>query len=248
MIHLGYAFELSSKEIAMEALGLATTNYNSLHKYLDDPSYTKPSTYSTSSPLEILQRVHNDKRLDGSMEDFGAGDESLFIDHEAVVLEHWNAWHISNPKKQFEDSQYAAAALLTATHESAHEKYDFFIVHLLTSSHAIRILLPFLPAERHVSLVRQWWLLTLTVYISQKRPEIKLDRVKDYDLEGKDWNWVDKKAVDGKWNTDSHYVKAIRAMKEAANTWGDSERIYLKAATKFGAEFDGWGGFPAAEP
>ena len=32
-------------------------------------------------------------------------------------------------------------------------------------------------------------------------------------------------------------------MKEAANTWGDGDEFYLKAAVKFAEEFDGWGGF-----
>ena len=38
-------------------------------------------------------------------------------------------------------------------------------------------------------------------------------------------------------------VVGCRAMKEAANTWGDEDGFYLKAAVKFSEEFDGWGGF-----
>ncbi|KAK5002104.1 hypothetical protein LTR28_011826, partial [Elasticomyces elasticus] len=34
-----------------------------------------------------------------------------------------------------------------------------------------------------------------------------------------------------------------RAMKEAANLWGDEDKYILKAAVSFAAEFDGWGGF-----
>ena len=245
LIHLGYAFELSSRELAMEALGLATTSYDFLHKYLDDPSYTKPSTYSTSSPIEILQKVTGDKRFDNLFNHQGADNiETLFKDHESAVLEHWNAWQLPNPREQFEDSQYAAVALLVATHGSGGSKaYDFFLVHLLTTSHAVRILLPLIPAKFHVALVRQWWLLTLAVYIAQVRPEIELKSITHYDAEGKDWVWVDKLAVEGKWSLDAHYVKGLRAMKEAAQTWGDREQYYLKAACRLGEEFDGWGGF-----
>ncbi len=32
-------------------------------------------------------------------------------------------------------------------------------------------------------------------------------------------------------------------MKVAAETWGDKEDWYLKAAARFADEFDGWGGF-----
>lgn len=222
---------------------MAACCYTFLHKYLDDPTYTKSSAYNSASPLEILQRVHEDKRFDGIYDRPGNTDlEDLFGKHEDAVLDHWNAWHISNPRKQFEDSQQVAAALLVATHETSNQ-YDFFLVHLLTTSHAVRIILPLVPTKFHVPLVRQWWLLTLSYYIGQVRPEINLDRIKDYDLQGKSWEWVDKQAVSGKHSMDAHYVKALRAMKEAANTWGDEEGFYLKAAAKFGEEFNGWGGF-----
>ena len=228
----------------MEALCLATTSYNFLHKYLDDAAYTKPAASSTTSPLHILGRVSLDKRFDGLFDHQGADNiQTLFDDREDAILEHWNSWHTPNPKKQFEESQRAAAALLVATHKAGNGSYDFFLVHLLTSSHAVRILLPLIPAKFHVALVRQWWLFTLAVYVAQLRPLVELSNILDYDLSGKDWSWVDKRAVEGKWALDAHYVKALRALKEAAQTWGDGDQFYLKAAVKFGEEFDGWGGF-----
>ena len=36
---------------------------------------------------------------------------------------------------------------------------------------------------------------------------------------------------------------ALRALKEAAKTWGDDSEFFLKAAVKFADEFDDWGGF-----
>lgn len=32
-------------------------------------------------------------------------------------------------------------------------------------------------------------------------------------------------------------------MMNAAQTWGDDNQFYLKAAVKFAEGFDGWGGF-----
>lgn len=243
LIHLAYAFEMSSREIAMEALALTATCYGDIHKYIDDPSYSlaEPS-YRSNSLFEILNRVRSDKRFDGL---FGTpGDDNLdivFRDREAALLDHWNAWNIQNPTAQFRESQDLAAALLVATHTT--DKYDFFFVHVLTTSHAIRVLLPLIPARFQIPLVRQWWLVTVAIYISQLRPEIDLDRIKSYELNGRDWDWAAGKAVKGDYYTDAHYVKAIRAFGEAARTWGDPEKRYLKAAVKFAEEFDGWGGF-----
>ncbi|KAI9663671.1 MAG: hypothetical protein M1821_007161 [Bathelium mastoideum] len=242
LIHLGYGYELSSGTVAIEALALTTCFYNYMHKYLDDPQYTRPASYSTTSLLEALERISADERFNGVFKEQGAEEiDPLFEEKEDAVLDHWNAWHIEQPEKQFEDSQRAAVALLVASHRDT-ARFDFFLVHVLTSSHAVRILLPLIPAKFHISLVRQWWLFTITAYVQQLRLPIKLERIEDYDVKGRDWKYVDDKAVKSKWATDAHFVKALRAMKEAAKTWGDESNFFLKAAVKFADAFNDWGG------
>ncbi|EHK99287.1 hypothetical protein GLAREA_08752 [Glarea lozoyensis ATCC 20868] len=246
LIHLGYAYEFSSKELGMEALALSSCSYSSLHKYLDDPSYTRPSTYSTTSPLEILHKIHNDTRFDGLFPSKGFQNfDILFSQHENLILEYWNAWTISDPKTQFRESQEAAIDLLIKTVKPGTHAYDFFMVHILTTSHAVRILIPLIPKRFHVSLVRQWWLLTIAVYIMQLRPEIDEDIVGKPG--GKSWGYVDKMAVEGGWSADAHFVKAVRAIKEAAFTWGDVHEKYLSAAVYLVDDFKGWTGFGSAE-
>ena len=236
---------------------MASSSYNYMHKYLDNPSYTKPSTYSTSSPLEILNQIADDTRFDGLFDERGDGNiATLFKNHEDLILEHWNAWKIDDPNKQFKDSQDAAVALLVRTVQPGTHAYDFFMVHLLTSSHAVRTLIPLIPKRFHVSLVRQWWLLTIAVYVAQLRPKI------DNDIEvkpDKQWNYVEDRSINGPWATDAHFVKgmlathtiqhpddlslALRAIQTAASTWGDVHERYLAAAVRFADDFEGWAGF-----
>lgn len=249
LIHLGYAYELSSRTVATEALVLNACFYNSMHKYLDDPSYTRPSPHPSHDPLTLLHRMRDDRRFDNLFPH--KGDLNIYIlmeKREAAVLEHWNALAVpDNPTQIFEACQRAAVAALVATHTES-EKYDFFLVHLLTTSHALRHLLPSLPARWHVALARQWWLLVVTIYVAQHRPEIRRARVDDFDLRGRDWGFVVKEALEGQWRNDAHYVKALRAIKNAADTWGDDDsRFLLKAAVKFATEFGGWGGFAPLE-
>lgn len=245
LIHLAYGFEMSSREVAMEALGLAATCYNDKHKYLDDPVHSQiEASYHTTSLFEILNRVRSDKQLDGLFATPGDHNlDTLFRTREAVLLNHWNAWKIDNPIEQFRESQSLATALLVATHVNSSEKYDFFLVHILTTSHAVRVLLPLIPAQFQIPLLRQWWLMTLAVFIAQLRPEIELGRVRSYELNGRDWKWTANKAVKSEYATDAHYVKAIRALREIASTCGDHDCFYLKAAVKFADEFSGWSGF-----
>lgn len=209
LIHLSYAFELSCKELAIEALAQACLEYDFLHKYLDDPSYTKaPSTFTSTSSLEILQKIHDDEHFDNLFALPGpANIKPLFDQREDQVLEYWNSWIIEDPIEQFKESQKDAIKLLVQTVEPGPNKYDFFLVHVLTISHAIRILLPLLPPSCHLNLVRQWWLLTVAVYIAQLRPAIKTNSIEVPSV--KDWKYVQSKALNGDWAKDAHYVKGL---------------------------------------
>lgn len=250
LIHLGYGHELSSRTIAIEGLAMAACFYNDWHVFLDDPKYTKPAQHPSDSLFTILDRVTHDKTFDGLSDHQGSDNIDKILSDEkmsAALLEYWNSWDLKNPKAQFAESQKLATALLVAAQTPKESKpddrYDFFAVHLLTTSHAVRVILPSIPGRHHIPLIRQWWLFTLLVYIAQLRPRINIDTIKLVELEGRDWKWVSDKAVKGKYRTDAHYVKALRSMHEASKTWGDPNAFYLRAAVKFGEEFDGWGGF-----
>ena len=243
----------------MEALGLTTCFYNFMHKYLDDPSYTRPSPSTSTSPpkgpytstLTILHHIRSDDRFSDIPSTPGAiGLQDLFTSHEGAILEHWNSWALPDPDAQFKDAAATPVALLVGTaYPSEEEKeYDFFLVHLLTTSHAIRVLLPLLPAQHHIPLLRQWWLFVIAVYIAQGRPDVNVGRFVDREVEGKGWEDVEREAREGRWRFDAHFVKALRSMRVAAGTWeGDEEMgvFYLRAAVRMSEEFRGWGGFGA---
>ncbi|KAI1609937.1 hypothetical protein EDD36DRAFT_60605 [Exophiala viscosa] len=241
LIHLGYAYELNSREVGMEALGLAATCYNpTLAKLLES---NPPPTYTTTNIFEIFSRVQADKRLDSAFDHTDDKLNHLWTDQAlvSILLEHWSAWKIIDPNADFQQSQELAVALHTssATSVGGHG-YDFLLVHLLTTSHAIRILIPFLEPQHHLPLVRQWLLITLSIYITQSRPLIKKEYVTEYDLQGRNWDFVTDKALHGKHKFDAHFVKGCRAMLEAERTWGGQDEYWLKAAVKFADEFPGW--------
>lgn len=215
----------------MEALSLIASSYNYLHKYFDDESYTKPSPIPSSSPLELLERLANDDRFDGFLSERAGDDsETLYekVKFEPLIMEYWNAWMIDDPKKNFEESQKAAVMLLVATiKDDKKELYDFFLLHLLTTSHALRILLPLVPGQFHINLVRQWWLLTLTTYVGQLRPKFDEKLIEGVEIEDKKWNYVTDKATKGPYATDEHYVKG----KVLSNRYNSTPT--LRVFTKF---------------
>jgi hypothetical protein len=191
----------------VEALGLTAVQYNFLHKYTDDKSYTRPSPLSSTSPAGLLGKLSEDKRFDGLFKEPGFDNiEPLFEKHEDLLLEYWNAWKLDDPVKQFQESQEAAVALLVATVPPGTHSYNFFVCHTLTTSHAVRILLPLISVKFHISLVRQWWLLVLAVYVAVLRPKVDFDYIPT-NLGGKSWSYVEDKSLHSDWATDAHYVK-----------------------------------------
>lgn len=241
LIHLGYAYELHSRTIGIEALAMVASFYDDQHKYLDDPSYTRPASYSSTSIFEILKKVAADPRFHKATEQQHETNlDTLLLKHEAAILDHWNAWDLSkDPMQSFQEAQKAAVAMLVATGTTDH-KYDFYLVHVLTTSHATRTMLPIVPPGFQIRLIRQWWFFALTAYVLKLRPEIDTNIIDSVILGQKTWKNATYLALHSSHAHDSHYVKAIRAMNNAAETWTDRSQYFLKAGIKFSEEFSGW--------
>ena len=251
LIHLGYAYELSSREVGMEALGLAATCYDpKLAALLENNLQAKPDHEATTTDIfTVFDSVRTDSRFDKYFDRLGNDNLFRLLGDDALVgmmLEHFHSWSTTNSKSAFEQSQRFAAALLISTSPQRPingHGYDFFLLHILTTSHAVRILIPFLPAEHHVPLLQQWFLITLALYIAQLRPAVSKQMVTNYDLAGRGWDDACKLALESEHKFDEHYVKGIRALKEAAMLWGDNDAFFEKAAVRFAREFDEWKGF-----
>lgn len=261
LIHLAYAYELRSAELATDALTYCAVHYDpKTQVYLDDRGSSPPPS-TASSPLEVLANIRADARLKGFPR--GPGRENftpLFEKHEDIVLEHWRSWPSSGTgaptTAEFCEAFDACVAILVGTVPDS-GKYDFILLHALTACHALRVLLPELPSEHHAALFNQWWLFTIMVYITQGRPAIDDSLFTGYPLDGKGWSVPVELAIEGPAGFDAHYVKAIRAIKAASDVSSQvggstgsashSQEWYLKAATRFAQTFKTYGGFGPAD-
>ncbi|CAK7564027.1 MAG: hypothetical protein SEPTF4163_001910 [Sporothrix epigloea] len=253
LIHLAYAFEMDSRVLAMEALGMSAVTYN--------PAFAKkfglneecllrpvPSSLQGLSLQALVNRVAQDQRF-AAVAPGRMSAESVLLaapstDVEAALLEYWHAWDLSggsdkNLLPRMREAQDVAVAMLIASVKPGTHSYNFFLCHVLTTSHAVRVLLPEIPAAMHASILRQWWLLTLAVYVSVGRPAVDPDNVPT-DRKGKGWAYVEQQAVSSRWSTDAHYIQTIRSIKEATRTWGDVRDNYLNAVIWFVDDFAGW--------
>jgi len=243
-IHLAYAYEYGSKEVASQALSLGCTEYDAFHGLIDHDSPDN-STYKTTSLAEVMQRVHDDKRLDGIFALPGITNTELLAQkYLHIVLEHWNAYKVVDPLQQFEEICDLSVLLAISTGDPI-PSFDFFCIHLMTVAHAIRLLWAYITAERHAAILKQFALFQIIQYINQLRPAFSIDKIEAVDLKGRDWAWAYDTALKHKWMLDSHFFKVVRAPKVLEDTYGSKDNFYLKAALKFLDEFRGWEGFGA---
>jgi len=253
LIHLGYAFELNSKDVATEALALAATNWNFLHKYILEDFPTpdaKPIAPpdATSSPFDIIEQIRKDPRFNDLFESPGASNiPPLFEAQEAAVLEYYHKLSMDDPVQIHRDLTKLATLLLCTTHAPGEPKYDFFICHLLTTAYAVRTILPELPAAFTLPVLKGHWLFIVIVYLTQLRPDIKPDLIEEVDISDKSWEKIVQKTLAQKKGAqemeDAHYLKAVRTLQESAKLWSDEDTFFRKAAAKIAWEFDHWGGF-----
>ena len=201
----------------MEALTQAACAYDNLHTYPDNEHNHNTPTISSRSPLEIINRIRNDTNFDGLLSSPGAGNsDELFDKLEPQIASH--IWALildqeessaSDVKKQFEKLVDTAVWVFASGHKRDDPQYDFFLVHLVTTAHAVRILLPYLPNKNVLPVLRAHWTLFVVCYLTQMRPLVKEDVVMGFDTEGKGWDHVVDKSLNGEHRLDAHYVKGI---------------------------------------
>lgn len=113
----------------------------------------------------------------------------------------------------------------------------------MTVAHALRVLWEHFPPERRRLMLRQYALFAILIYIAQLRPGFGMGGIEAVATESRDWDWVVSTALGHKWLLAYHFFKVVRAPKAFAETYGEKDGFYLKAAIKFLAEFRGWEGF-----
>lgn len=245
LIHLAYAYELDSPETASEGLSLLCTDFWELHDLIQNapPDSAK---YKTHSLADVLEGIRLDARFDNLFDSIGVLNvDDLMKKQPDAVLEHWNAWVVDNPVQQLEHICDVATILTMSSVDSkADSKFDFFILHLMTAAHALRVTWDIFPEDRKVPMLREWALMAITTYIAQFRFPFDMGLIEKVEIGGRDWEWVRKTALDHPAaRSDVHFLKAVRAPRAFEQTFGYKNGFYLKAALKFLDTFRGWTGF-----
>lgn len=259
LIHLGYAVETDSPLIGIEAIAMCGTEYSDFRSTLDAADVTVKDSDKTTDPLEIITEIRNDKDLNGKIKAQRDYTVPKLIEYQQAKIAYYTQ-RLRVPdtvdKTLVTSFMKAFALLLSTTQIKGDPQYDFFLLHLLTSSHELFeiCLSPLgrkaLPPETHKEALRLQWSQAVAMYINAKRPLVKPELLDEVEIESaaSAWRTIIDKALTGPQRFDSHYVKAIRAFLFAHVYTGDEDLLFTKAAYKFATEFanlDGYGGYNA---
>lgn len=171
-----------------------------------------------------------------------ANIRTLWATHESEVLEHWNALIVDNVVVQLQDWMHTAVLLAISTADTT-SNYDFYLAHVLTVGHALRILLPRIPEQHWVGIMKQYGLFVIVVYLAQLRPTCEEECILAVKAGCTSWDDIYSRALGSKWYKDLHWPKVVRALKEVELLRGVRNNFYRSAAEKFISEFNGWTGF-----
>ncbi|CAF2633640.1 unnamed protein product [Rotaria sp. Silwood2] len=234
LIHIGYAFELDSRIVASEALTLTAVGYNYHHEFIDK---LKPPKAGSKTILEIFKDLRADNRLplfDAPGVDNLEPSVKQSID---IVLSYFDQWQINvnNLEKTIEDLFDVSVYLYGATHKPNQIDFDFFLLHLVTSMHAIRMIYPHINDQKLAEhILWQFFYIASMIYISQLRPEINEELIYNYKIDNskQNWNYVIERTLNTNLAEDSHLVKVVRTLRDAETVYGIKNGLYLKTAVK----------------
>lgn len=231
LIHLGYAFALDNPIVGVEALTLFAVTYDRLHRMIDE----LPSPQSASlSPWQIFDNVRLDEQLKMDEKPLSESLPFVFAKFTDGVLFHYNQWQMEeDEEKVLEDLFDFSVYVYGATHRSDEVTFDFYLLHLLTGVHAMRLLHPHVHDRRAMRhLLREFFYFALILYVARGRPAIRRELIDRSSIDNADWSEVIERTLNSDLAKIMHLVKVIYSLKEAEMVYGKKNGLYLKTAIK----------------
>ncbi|KAI9494648.1 hypothetical protein BDB00DRAFT_787004 [Zychaea mexicana] len=225
LIHIAYALEFTLPDIAAERLAMAACTSGLMYAPLLKPLLidghdAKFGMAAGDQKKRCIEEIINAIRTDTEFDDMIKFIK--FTDDFMTVLE--------NLRAAAKLREYASQWDYTGT------KLDFYLVHILTSVHAVYTIVSFLEPGQAELLLRGHISEALLHYVSRGCPSLQLDSLAEYKspqqavVDGSANPWLDviKLALAA---NEVHCVKAVRAIAFAQIVYGSPrDDILLKAA------------------
>ena len=224
MIHIGYGLEFGIDGMVAEGLAQMCTGAD-VNKALI-PQEIKLSKSSNISALEIAIAIIEDKRFDGIKSE----DEFKFMgfyERPELILEYVSKWSLSLEKEELLEKVRELMILGVAVYAGPQRPnkaiaFDFFLMHVLTSSLFLPIFVQQLSPKFGMKFLRGKFAMDLAHFAGRNRPKLYLDQFTSWTTEfTKSWGEIFELAV---YHDDEHVPKVIRALKQVER-WDPEESL-----------------------
>lgn len=199
LIRLGFALEMDNEDEIVESLAAWAMSFLPLKSNEKKTNETIP---------EILTRLSNDL--------FDANTYRVPTVYKRMVKANQDPFfqeHLRIPTPIDLKTISQAALKIFRSHPS------FACIHLVTSTHALRLVLPYL--EKPQVAFESFWLAFISVYVSEGAPKINLLQ----NNQPQSWNTLSSKATS---SNNDHWCKIVYTCCEEEKFYGSED--YLKAA------------------
>ncbi|KAJ1949205.1 hypothetical protein FBU59_001245, partial [Linderina macrospora] len=220
LIQIGYGVEFDSAAIV--ATGLANACVHSLQFDTNLPAEVVNKTVDNLPLMKVLDNIRHDKRIKDIPYETSFTEDTPLCDE--IALEYLQQWKVYPTEEsielKFRELLRIIALIYGATTPRGYKiQYEFFIMHLLTSSYFVPMTLDLLTIDQKVRVLRTFTFVVLHIYLLRRCPQFyRTDEIAADDVsfatdteysDNKEWQAVFDKAVQ---NDDMHVAKAIRGL------------------------------------
>jgi hypothetical protein len=261
LIHIGFGIEFDLPGVVAEGLAEACGQNNKLTA----PLLTRVDERlcgESRSMIELLQAIYRDPSLDGIITHSDEDKAQKVVNAASDTIKRYmDLWLLpvdeASVAKSMEDLYIGAMYLYATTAFGPHAtrdskeqttldpnsvKLDFFLLHILTSALAVRVLLPHLSVAQAGVLMKSHLSTALLYYIARGRPPMRPDLLAMYmpsTREIRELNsWSEVKKLTPQ-SFDLHVPKVVRtlligyenyAKSNAQTSHNEKESLWFKAA------------------
>jgi len=232
LILMGFGIEFDMENVVIDSLAFMCFAYNSLGT-VNYPDFQVVS--NVPSPIEIFKKINSQfsiKHSDFASENF-LEKLNILKQKYANLFDTYDLLEVNLNK--IDEVYRKIFATMLGLYSSTH---DFFVLHGLTSCHALGQVLPILKPEDKVVALRYYMRALIAVYIVQGQPPLETVDVDAFEhiISLLSWDSILQKAI---LCDDVHTIKLVFAVwRESQNYYMDPEAkrlCLLIAAEKVGA-------------
>jgi hypothetical protein len=216
LIHVGYAFELDSRTVGIEALTLAAVCYDEMHELVEK---LPPLQSGSKSALQVFEDICADDRCPSVSGQFFDNMRSVLTTSTELVLSYYSQWKINrtNLEQAIEELFDLTVYVYGATHAPDQIVFSFVLLHLTTGAHALRVIQPHLKDQQMTKrILSQLFFYAIVMYVASGRPRINKTLIDDYKIDETkhNWDYVIQRTFKSEFAENIHLVKVVYALRE----------------------------------